>query len=231
MIKKLFRFLIKTTLWFVVLSIVWVLLYRFLPVPATPLMAIRSFQSETTVYIKHDWVPLEDISKVMQLAVISAEDQNFTTHNGFDYEAIKKAYKDNKVGKSLKGGSTISQQTAKNVFLWPGRSWFRKGLETYFTFLIENLWGKERILEVYLNSIEMGEGVYGIQAASKYWFNKDAKNLTKHESAAIAVILPNPRNYKASPRTAYLEKRKQWVLRQMNNLGELNINKNDQPGD
>ena len=231
MIKKLFRFLIKTALWFVVLSVGWVLLYRFLPVPATPLMAIRSFQSEKTIYIKHDWVALEDISDAMQLAAISAEDQNFTIHNGFDYNAIKKAYKDNKAGKQLKGGSTISQQTAKNVFLWPGRSWFRKGLETYFTFLIEKLWGKERILEVYLNSIEMGEGVYGVQAAANYWFGKNARDLTRHEAAAIAVILPNPRKYKASPRTAYLEQRKQWVLRQMNNLGELNLSRNDQSGD
>jgi monofunctional biosynthetic peptidoglycan transglycosylase len=231
MIKKLFRFLFKTALWFVVLTVVWVLLYKFLPVPATPLMAIRSFQSEKTVFIKHDWVPIDDISVAMQRAVISAEDQNFTSHNGFDYDAIKKAYKDNKTGKRLKGGSTISQQTAKNVFLWPGRSWFRKGLETYFTFLIEKIWDKERILEVYLNSIEMGEGIYGVQSAAKYWYNKDAKDLTRHEAAAIAVILPNPRKYKASPRTVYLERRKQWVLRQMNNLAELNFNKNDQPGD
>jgi len=230
MIKKLFRFLVKTTLWFIVLSVLWVLVYRFVPVPATPLMAIRAFQAEGEHEIRHDWVKLENISKSMQLAVISSEDQNFLRHNGFDYDAIKKAYIDNKTGKRLKGGSTISQQTAKNVFLWPGRSWFRKALETYFTFLIENLWSKERILEVYLNSIEMGDGVYGAQAAARYWFDTDASRLTHHQAAAIAVILPNPRKYKASPRSAYLEARKQWVLRQMNNLGELNISKNDQPG-
>jgi monofunctional biosynthetic peptidoglycan transglycosylase len=227
MIKKLFRFLFKTILWFLVLSIGWVLVYRFLPVPATPLMAIRYFQSVTRIETQHEWVPIEDISGAMAIAVISAEDQNFLDHNGFDYEAIKKAYKDNKAGKRLKGGSTISQQTAKNVFLWPGRSWFRKGLETYFTFLIENLWSKERIMEVYLNSIEMGEGVYGVQAAARFWFNKNARDLTKHEAASIAVILPNPRKYKASPRSGYLEARKQWVLRQMNNLGDINISKND----
>ncbi len=231
MIRRLFRFLFKAILWFGVLSVLWVLFYRLFPVPATPLMAIRSFQSDSRIEIQHDWVPLEDISEAMQLAVISAEDQNFLEHNGFDYDAIRKAYSDNKAGKRLKGGSTISQQTAKNVFLWPGRSWFRKGLETYFTFLIENIWGKKRILEVYLNSIEMGDGVYGVQSAAEYWYNKNAKNLTKHEAAAIAVILPNPRKYKASPRTEYLEGRRQWVLRQMNNLGELNFNKNDQSGD
>ncbi|KAA3624665.1 MAG: monofunctional biosynthetic peptidoglycan transglycosylase [Flavobacterium sp.] len=229
MIKKLFRFLIKTTLWFIVLSVLWVLVYRFVPVPATPLMAIRAIQAEGEHEIRHDWVKLEDISRSMQLAVISSEDQNFLRHNGFDYDAIKKAYKDNNTGKRLKGGSTISQQTAKNVFLWPDRSWFRKALEAYFTFLIENLWGKERILEVYLNSIEMGDGVYGVQAAARYWFDTDASRLSNHQAAAIAVILPNPCKYKASPRSAYLEARKQWVLRQMNNLGELNISKNDQP--
>jgi monofunctional biosynthetic peptidoglycan transglycosylase len=231
MIRKLFRFLVKAILWFGVLSVLWVVIYRFFPVPATPLMAIRSFHSDSRIEIQHDWVPLEDIAETMQIAVISSEDQNFLEHNGFDYDAIRKAYADNMAGKRLKGGSTISQQTAKNVFLWPGRSWFRKGLETYFTFLIENIWSKKRILEVYLNSIEMGEGVYGIQSAAKFWYNKNAKDLTKHEAAAIAVILPSPRKYKASPRTAYLEGRKQWLLRQMNNFGELNFNKNDQSGD
>ena len=222
--------MVKTAVWFVVLSVAWVFLYKYVDVPATPLMAIRTFQSENPKDIQHEWVSLEDISVDMQLAVISSEDQNFPYHSGFDYEAIKKAYEDNKAGKKLKGGSTISQQTAKNVFLWPERSWLRKSLETYFTFLIENLWSKERILEVYLNSIEMGEGVYGVQAAAKYWFNKDAKDLNKHEAAAIAVILPNPLQYKASPRTAYLEQRKQWVLRQMHNLGEVNLRNNDQSG-
>jgi monofunctional biosynthetic peptidoglycan transglycosylase len=230
MIRKLLRFLAKTIIWFVVLSVAWVLLYKYVNVPATPLMAIRTFESDNPVDIQHEWVSLEDISPAMQLAVISSEDQNFPYHRGFDYEAIKKAYKDNKTGKRLKGGSTISQQTAKNVFLWPQRSWLRKSLETYFTFLIENLWSKERILEVYLNSIEMGEGVYGVQAASKYWFKKDAKYLNKYEAAAIAVILPNPRKYKATSRTAYLEERKQWVLRQMHNLGEVNLTNNDQSG-
>jgi len=223
MIKKLFRFLVKTLLWFVGLSIAWVLLYRFVPVPATPLMAIRSFDSGELYDIKHEWVPIENISEAMQLAVICSEDQNFMKHSGFDYKAIKRAYNSNKTGKRLKGGSTISQQTAKNVFLWPNRSWFRKGLESWFTFLIETLWSKERILEVYLNSIEMGEGVFGVEAAANFWFNKEAKHLTRHEAASIVVILPNPRVYKASPRSPYLEGRKQWVLQQMNYFGSLNL--------
>lgn len=223
MIKKLLRFAVKAILWFIGLSVVWVLLYRFVPVPVTPLMVIRWSEADESYEIKHDWVPIENISKAIQLAVICSEDQNFMKHHGFDYEAIKRAYKDNKAGKQLKGGSTISQQTAKNVFLWPSRSWFRKGLESWFTFLIETLWSKERILEVYLNSIEMGEGVYGVEAASNFWFNKHAKHLTRHEAASIVVILPNPRVYKASPRSPYLEGRKKWVLDQMNYYGKLNL--------
>jgi monofunctional biosynthetic peptidoglycan transglycosylase len=151
--------------------------------------------------------------------VICAEDQSFLEHSGFDYKAIEKAYQGNKKGKRVKGGSTISQQTAKNVFLWLGRNWFRKGLEVYFTFLIENLWSKERILEVYLNSIEMGNGVFGAEAASHFWFNKKAKNLAQSEAASIAAILPNPRKFKANPRTSYIEKRKNWIVKQMRNYG------------
>jgi len=221
--KRLFKFIFKVLLWFVVLSVAWVLLYKYVPVPYTPLMVIRSFQADTELEIKHDWVSITVISEEVQLAVICAEDQQFLNHNGFDYEAIEKAYKSNKNGYKLRGGSTISQQTAKNAFLWPGRSWLRKGLETYFTFLIETFWSKERILEVYLNSIEMGDGVYGVQAAAAYWFNTTANDLNSHEAAAIAAILPNPRSYKASPRTQYMEARKQWILRQMSNFGNLNL--------
>lgn len=222
MIKKVFRGILRIVIWFIVISLIWVLAYKWLPVPYTPLMAIRSIEENSSA-TKHEWIPLEEISVNIQLAVICSEDQQFLNHNGFDYKAIKKAYEDNQKGKHLKGGSTISQQTAKNVFLWPGRSWFRKGLEAYFTFLIENLWSKERILEVYLNSIEMGNGVYGVEAASQYWFHKKAANLNRYEAASLAVILPNPRNYRATPRTPYLEKRKTWVLQQMNNFGPLDL--------
>jgi len=221
MIKKLFRFLFKSFLWFVGLSIAWVLLYRFFPVPGTPLMAIRKYQSDRELEIKHEWVDLDDISTSMQLAVVCAEDQNFLKHDGFDYTAIKSAYKHNKAGRNLRGGSTISQQTAKNVFLWPQRSWVRKAMEAWFTFLIENLWSKERILEIYLNSVEMGDGVFGAEAAANHWFNKNAANLNKYEAASIAAILPNPREYRATPRTHYVEGRKKWLLRQMQNFGEL----------
>lgn len=224
--KRIFRFFIKIFLWFGALTVLWVLFYKFVPVAYTPLMAIRYFHEDTDYESKHNWIPLEEISPSLQLAVVCAEDQNFLSHNGFDYEAIKKAYKKNQKNQRLKGGSTISQQTAKNVFLWPERSWLRKGLEAYFTFVIENLWSKERILEVYLNSIEMGNGVYGAEAASNYWFNKKAKNLSRYEAASIAAILPNPRKYKANPRTNYIEKRKTWIINQMSNYGTFALAEN-----
>ena len=223
--KLVFRFFLKLFLWFGVLSILWVLLYKFVPVAYTPLMGIRSIHGNTNYETKHNWIPIKEISPNLQLAVICAEDQNFLSHNGFDYEAIKKAYTKNKTSKRLKGASTISQQTAKNVFLWPQRSWVRKGFETYFTFLIEILWSKERILEVYLNSIEMGNGVYGAEAASNYWFHKKAKNLSRFEAASIAAILPNPREFKANPRTNYVEKRKTWIINQMSNYGTFVLEK------
>ena len=184
-------------------------------------MVIRYFEEGSSKKIKHDWVAIEDISKHLQLAVICSEDQNFLNHKGFDYEAIKQAIENNKNGKRLKGGSTISQQTAKNVFLWPQRSWLRKGFETYFTFLIELFWPKERIVEVYLNSIEMGNGIYGAESASQYWFKKPARELTKYEAAAIAAILPNPRKYSANPATTYIESRKAWIVKQMGYFGPL----------
>jgi len=221
--KRVYRFFLKLILWFGILSILWVLFYKFVPVTFTPLMAIRYINGNTDYESQHDWVPIEEISTNLLLAVVCAEDQNYLNHNGFDYEAIKKAYSENKINKRTKGGSTISQQTAKNVFLWPQRSWLRKGFEVYFTFLIENLWGKERILEVYLNSIEMGDGVYGAQAASDYWFNKKAKHLTRQEAASIAAILPNPRKLKANPRTKYLEGRMTWIMKQMQNYGSFKL--------
>lgn len=151
-------------------------------------------------------------------AVIASEDQKFFTHNGFDYTAIQKALKHNEKGKSVRGGSTISQQTAKNIFLWQGRSWIRKGLEAVYTFCIELVWGKEVILERYLNSIEMGRGVFGVEAASEYYFNKSSKDLSKSEAAWIATILPNPQKYDPKNPSLYLTKKHNWIMRQMNNV-------------
>lgn len=188
-------------------------------------MAIRYYQQDDKNAIQHQWVALEEIAVSLQKAVICSEDQQFITHNGFDIEAIKKAQQSNKQGKPLRGGSTISQQTAKNVFLWPQRSWLRKGLEAYFTFLIELIWPKERILEVYLNSIEFGDGVYGAQAAAKHWFNTTAGSLSVDQSSALAAILPNPRKYRANPPSNYISSRKRWIKRQMSNYGPLEFNK------
>ena len=169
--------------------------------------------------LKHDWVPLEEISPKLQLAVVCSEDQNYLKHYGFDFKAIEKAMKNNESGGKLRGASTISQQTAKNVFLWPGRSYIRKGFEVYFTLLIELIWSKERIMEVYLNSIEMGKGVYGAEAAANFWFHKSAAKLSKDESAAIAAVLPAPLRYVANPPSNYVEKRKSWIKRQMSFWG------------
>ncbi|PVW15205.1 monofunctional biosynthetic peptidoglycan transglycosylase [Marixanthomonas spongiae] len=221
--KRFFKFILKLVIWFIVITVVWVVAYKFVPVPYTPLMAIRSYNGGENYETKHQWKSMDGISAYLQLAVICAEDQNFMAHNGFDYDAIEKAYKKNQAGKKLRGASTISQQTAKNVFLWPERSWFRKGMEVYFTFLIETLWSKERILEVYLNSIEMGDSVFGAEAAAQYWFNKNAKNLLKREAAAIAAILPNPRKYRASPASAYIEKRTSWIVQQMRYYGTFTL--------
>ena len=224
MIKRVFRFLFKLVLGLFIFSILMVLIYKWMPVPYTPLMAIRAVEFPEEE-LKHDWVPIDEISRHLQLAVIASEDQNFNKHNGFDMEAIEKAIEQNKKGKRVRGASSISQQTAKNVFLWPNRSWFRKGLEVYFTFLIETFWSKERILEVYLNSIEMGKSVYGAQAASVYWFKKDAANLSAYESAAIAAVLPNPREYRANPASNYIQGRKSWIVRQTKLYGKFWLEK------
>lgn len=220
MLKKTLLFIKKLIIWFFVLSVFSVILFRFIPVPVTPLMLSRSVENGFSDW-KHTWIPIEEISSNLPLAVIASEDQNFLKHNGFDYEAIEKAIEHNKKGKRKRGASTISQQTAKNVFLWEGRSWIRKGFEVYFTFLIEIFWSKERIMEVYLNSIEMGNGIYGAEAASQYWYKKSAKKLTQREAAGIAAILPNPRKFKASNSSSYIESRKNHIIRQMGFIGKL----------
>ncbi len=229
--KRILRFVWKTAAWFAALSIIVVLVFRFVPVYATPLMLIRLLEQVSAgeeLHLQHQWVPLQAISDNLVVAVISSEDQNFLDHYGLDFEAIKgaiKAYLEKEKGeKRLRGASTISQQTAKNVFLWPHRSWIRKTLEVYFTILIEILWSKERIIEVYLNSIEMGKGVYGAEAASHHHFNKSAAGLTKREAAAIAAILPNPREYKVNPPSPYIRSRIDWITSQMHRLGPLQLN-------
>ncbi len=218
----------KFALGFVGLSLLFVLLFRFVPVYFTPLMLIRSIEQVADgkrLQLKHTWVSIDEISNNLSLAVICSEDQNFMDHFGFDFEAIERSVEASMKGtKKIRGASTISQQTAKNVFLWPNRSWIRKGLEVYFTFLIEIVWSKQRIMEVYLNSIEMGNGIYGAEAAARFYFKKSAKNLSRRQAAAIAAVLPNPREYSASPPSPYIQSRISWIVRQMGQWGPLKLN-------
>ena len=223
-LKKIWRYTWKATVWFFIISILSVILFRWVPLPITPLMLIRCVEQKMDgkeMKLKKEWAPLDDIASSLQLAVVCSEDQNFIKHNGFDFEAIQKAMDYNETHKKTRGASTISQQTAKNVFLWQGRSYIRKGFEVYFTFLIETLWSKERIMEVYLNVIEMGDGIYGAQAASKTFFKKDARYLSKSEAATIAAVLPNPIRFNAGNPSGYIQKRRAWIITQMGYWGGI----------
>lgn len=199
-----FRLLVALGAGLFVFSILSVTLHRFVPVPLTFLMIQRAFEGQG---LEHRWVPMEKISDNLKVAVIAAEDARFCAHKGFDFEAIDKARQNNARGRKVRGGSTISQQTAKNAFLWPQRSWLRKGVEAYYTALIELLWPKKRILEVYLNSVEWGPGVYGAEAASRHWFGKSASGLSRSEAARLAAILPSPLKWKASNSGPYVRGR------------------------
>ena len=221
-LKKIWRIIYKTAIWFFIISIASVIFFRWVPVPLTPLMLIRCVEQKMDgkeIRLKKNWAPFKEISPNLQLAVVCSEDQNFINHRGFDFEAIDKAMTYNAKHKKQRGASTISQQTAKNVFLWPGHSWVRKGLEVYFVFLIETFWSKERIMEVYLNVIEMGDGVYGAQSASKTFFNKDAKNLSRSEASLIAAVLPNPIKFSVAKPSPYIRVRQAWIMRQMSLWG------------
>jgi monofunctional biosynthetic peptidoglycan transglycosylase len=207
---------------FLALNIVLVLVFRFVPVPVSGLMVQRRIEAWTgdkPYTSRHRWVPLEEISPSLGAAVIAAEDQTFTDHFGFNWQAIEKAVQHNEHSRRKRGASTVSQQTAKNLFLWNSRSWTRKGLEAWFTLLIEAGWSKRRILEVYLNIVEFGDGVYGAEAASHIYFGKPAKRLTPSESALLAAVLPNPRKFKANAPSEYIRGRQIWILNQMRQLG------------
>lgn len=225
LVRTIWRIIWKTTMWFFIISIGLTIIYRFVPVPVTPLMVIRlveqTFDPEKKVRLYKDWVPMSEISRHAPQAVFAAEDQKFLTHKGFDFEAMEKAWENNKKGKRIKGASTITQQTVKNVFLWPSRSYLRKGLEAYFTVLVELLWSKERIMEVYLNVIEMGDGIYGIEAAAQAYYNKPAAKLNINQAAMIAAVLPNPIRWTPAKPTGYIRGRQSWIMRQMNNLEPL----------
>lgn len=216
--KRILHIIRNLIIVFFATSILSVVIYRFAPVYYTPLMVIRcceqAFNGEK-ITLKHKWVPFEDISKHLPTAVIASEDNRFATHNGFDFKAIEQATREYQDGKRKRGASTISQQTAKNVFLWPESSWIRKGLEVYFTVMIETCWSKERIMEVYLNSIEMGDGIYGAQAAAENKFNTTAKKLSRGQCALIAATLPNPIRFDSAHPSRYMLKRQGRILRLM----------------
>ncbi|WP_028296206.1 monofunctional biosynthetic peptidoglycan transglycosylase [Olivibacter sitiensis] len=205
-------------LYYFVATFTWVLALRFINPPITYLMIHRAFERKAegkTFKIEKSWLNYGELSDNLKRAAIAGEDARFLVHHGFDTKAIQDAYKRNQQGKSVRGGSTISQQTAKNVFLWPGRSWFRKGFEVYFTVLIELLWSKQRILEVYLNVIEMGDGLYGAEAAAKNYFNKSGKSLTQRQAALIIAVLPNPRRWSPEKPTAFINRKASTIVRYM----------------
>ena len=221
-LRFIWKWVKRLVLYFVIASLLGVLVFRFVPVPFTWLMLSRSAaavaEGESPRW-KKDWVPLEAISGHLQLAAVCSEDQRFLQHNGFDFEAIQAAIEYNKTHEDKRGASTISQQTAKNTFLWEGRSWLRKGLEVWFTALIELCWNKQRIMEVYLNIIEFGRGVYGAEAAAQHYFGVSAKKLSASQSARLMSIVPSPLNWKMDGRIS--GRRTRHILRQMQNHGKM----------
>jgi monofunctional biosynthetic peptidoglycan transglycosylase len=220
--EHLVRLIAKFLLGVVAFSFVMVLFFKFVPPCFTPLMAYRSmdalFSGEDS-HIYYTWTPLENISPEAAIAVVASEDQSFPRHGGFDLREIKKAIEQNKARKRPRGASTISQQVAKNMFLWNGRSYFRKGLEAYFTLLIEWIWGKERIIEVYLNVAEMGDRTFGVEAASQRFFGMSASKISRRQAATLAAVLPNPRHFSAKRPSAYIKSRTRFIVQQIRQLG------------
>ena len=222
--KKILKFLIWIIIAFFVLSIGTTIVYRFYPVPVSPLMLIRLGQQMADgrqLKLAHRWVPMDSIHPSLPQAVWASEDQNFFRHSGFDLDAIEKAWQEREEKGRVRGASTISQQTAKNVFLWPESSWTRKAFEAYFTILIETFWSKHRIMEVYLNTIEMGDGIYGAEAVSLEHFGCHARDLDANRSALIAASLPNPIKRNSAHPSKYMYKRQRQILKQMKNLGKF----------
>jgi monofunctional biosynthetic peptidoglycan transglycosylase len=222
--KRIWRFIAATILIGVLLSIFSAFVYRFVPVYITPLMILRS--AEKIIHgqnpiMDKQWVALDKISPNMIQAVVASEDNLFMENNGFDEKAIEAAFAHNERSKHIRGGSTISQQTAKNVFLLPNRSYVRKAFEAYFTLLIETVWGKERIIEVYLNVIETGDGIYGVEAAAKHYFHCHASQLSRSQAVLIAVSLPNPRKMNPAHPSTYLLKRQAKILNLMNKIPKV----------
>jgi monofunctional glycosyltransferase len=212
-------------MFFVAGSVLTVWIYGFVPIPITSLMCIRLIEQlieEKELKLEKQWVSLEEISPYLPLAVMASEDQNFLTHYGVDIKAIQVALRKNRESRKLYGASTITQQVAKNIFLWPQRSWLRKILEIYFTFLIELFWSKNRILEVYLNVIEWGDGIYGVYKASKIYLHTTPGKLSREEAALLASVIPNPKKWHADKPTAYILKRQRWILKYMGQMRRIN---------
>ena len=222
-IKRLPKIILKIILGFIIVSIFIVLLLKWLNPITSSIMIQRKIEAVITFQerqmIAYQWFSYDEISKQMALAVIAAEDQNFPIHFGFDFKQIEKAIEQSNRGRRLRGASTITQQVAKNLFLWDGRSFIRKGFEAYFTVLIELLWSKERILEVYLNIIEMGDMIFGVGAASQIYFKKLPSRLTRSQSALVAATIPNPIRFSARRPSGYVLRRQSWILGQMSSLG------------
>ena len=220
---RLWRALVLAVLAWAAVTVASVVAMRWIDPPATAFMlrdrAIALVTAEKGYQFRHEWRDWDQISRYAALAVVAAEDQRFLQHNGFDFKQIDKALADRERGRRVRGASTISQQVAKNLFLWPGQNWFRKGLEAGITVLIELAWPKQRILEVHLNVAEFGRGTWGIQAASRRYFRKDAAKLTRAEAALLAAVLPSPRRFRADAPSAYVRKRQAWIERQMVALG------------
>jgi monofunctional glycosyltransferase len=218
--------LLKCVLALVVLPILPVLVFRFVAPPVSALMIERRVGSwfEKGAYNPtYRWVSIDKISPAMSVAVIAAEDQNFLQHYGFDWQAIQRAINHNERSARTRGASTLTQQTAKNLFLWSGRSWVRKSAEAYLTALLEAWWSKRRILETYLNIVEFGDGVYGVEAASQRYFRKPASRLNSEEAALLAAVLPNPRRFKVNAPSGYVRERQQWILQQMDQMGGSSV--------
>lgn len=224
-----FKSILKFILYFFIATILIVFLMRWI----NPVFSMFMFQNQIEVFIegeikfvKNSWIDYDEVSQYVPIALIAAEDQNFANHFGFDFEQIKKAIKDNLHRKRIRGASTITQQLAKNLFLWEGKSYVRKGIEAYFTILIELLWSKQRIIEVYMNVIELGDMTFGVASASKYFLKKDASKLSPAQAALIASVLPNPKRFSIARPSGYVKARQSWVLRQINALGGIQYLKN-----
>lgn len=222
--KNILRISKRVAVWYLGITFVWVLAYRFINPPITFLMIQRGIERKSDGKdwkIEKKWVDADSLSANLKTAAIAGEDVNFLKHWGFDFKAMENAYEKNQKGKRIIGGSTISQQTAKNVFLWPGRSYIRKVFEVYFTTLIELLWSKERILEVYLNVIETGDGLYGAEAACWNYYRHSAKSMSKQHAALLVAVFPNPRRWSPANPTPYIYRKQYLILRNMRRLGKI----------